>query len=152
MSNKISFEFLGKNYSSNGYTSEFNGVKQINIDCVGCGQMVRQYIKHKFPKRDFKYWVRTEKYSMGSSLDIYLCNKDGSRVSEEIYEEIDSFSRILQWGRFNGMIDMYESKEIKYKTDEGVELNFYTKYVFCHNRPPYGTQEAEIQKSNNLCA
>ena len=59
-----------------------------------------------YPNHDLKVWVKSERYSGGSSLNIHLSKMD--KIDQEIYEDIKSFGKTLQMGTFNGMIDMYE--------------------------------------------
>lgn len=146
MNNKVQFKFLGMDFNVRGYISEYSGVKHINVGCVGGGQMVKQYIKQKFPNEDFKVWVKSERYSGGSSLNINVSNKDGSRVSEEIFEDIETFGNTLQWGTFDGIIDSYERKKVRHYSKSGDELCFTTSYVFTYNKPPYGTKEYELKE------
>ena len=150
MKEKLEFKFLGINFETTGYTTNYNDVKTIVIDCVGSGKMVKQYVKHTFPDHDFKVWVKSERYSGGSSLMINLSNKDGSKIQEEVYEDIKSFGNTLQMGTFNGMIDMYEKGEEVYKTNDGIEIEFFTKFVFTYNKPPFGTKEYELQEQLEL--
>lgn len=144
MSNKVQFSFLGMDFNVRGYTSSYDGVDEIIVGCVGGGQMVKQYIKQKYPNHDFKVWVKSEKYSGGSSLRINLSERDGSDVPTEIYEDVKSFGNTLQLGNFNGMIDMYELDKEDRFTNDGIKVNFYTSYVFTYNEPPFGSKEFEM--------
>ena len=150
MRNKVQFKFLGMYFNVRGYTSSYEGVEDINIGCVGGGMMVKQYIKQKYPNHDFKVWVKSEKYSGGSSLRIYLSQLDGSKVSKEIYEDVETFGNTLQWGNFNGMIDLYEPKEEEQFTNDGIGIRFLTSYVFTYNEPPYGSKEFEMKEELEL--
>jgi hypothetical protein len=146
MRDKIQFKFLGMEFNSKGYTTFYDDVKQINIGCVGGGMMVKQYVKHQYPNQDIKVWVKSDRYSGGSSLNIYLSTKSGDEVSREIYEDVKTFGNTLQWGNFNGMIDSYEPKDLKHKTNEGVDIRFTTTYVFTYNQPPIGSKEYEMSR------
>lgn len=150
MKKKIQFKFFEMDFDVKGYISEYLDIKHINIGCVGGGQMIKQYIKQKYPNHNFKVWVKSERYSGGSSLRINLSNIDGSKVSEEIYEDIKSLGNTLQWGNFNGMIDLYEPKEEQHYTNNGVELSFQTSYVFTYNEPPFGSKEFELNEQLKL--
>ena len=143
MKDKLNFKFLGIDFNIPGYITDYDHNKRIIIDCVGSGKMVKQYIKQRFPDHDFKVWVKSERYSGGSSLRIYLSNLDGSKIKDEVYQDIKTFGNTLQMGTFNGMIDMYELSEGVHQTNEGIEIDFFTKFVFTYNEPPYGTKEYE---------
>lgn len=151
MKEQINFKFLGLDFKIKSYVNQYDQRKRIVVDCVESGKMIKQYIKHKYPNHNFKVWVKTERYSGGSSLRINLSNKDGSPVWNSIYNDIKSFGNTLQLGRFNGMIDMYELDDKVHSTDDGgMEIDFFTKYVFTYNRPPYGTKEYELQEQLEL--
>lgn len=150
MKEKIEFKFLGIDFNTTGYITNYDNEKRIIIDCVGSGKMVKQYIKKMYPGKDIKVWVRSDRYSGGSSLSIHLSKKDGSEVDRNIYEDVKSFGRTLQMGRFDGMIDMYEIKDEVYHTNDGVEIEFFTKFVFTYNEPPYGSKEYEMSKELEL--
>ena len=141
MNNKVKFSFLGMDFDVRGYTTSYDGVHEIVVGCVGGGQMVKQYIKQKYPNHSFKVWVKSEKYSGGSSLRINLSERDGSKVSNEIYEDIETFGNTLQLGNFNGMIDMYEYREDSPTTDNGTPMKYFPSYVFVNNKPKWGSVE-----------
>ncbi len=48
------------------------------------------------------------------------------------------------------MIDMYEKSDEVYRTNDGMEIDFFTKFVFTYNRPPYGTKEYELKEQLEL--
>ena len=150
MKEKLEFKFLGIDFNTIGYTRNYNDQNQIVIDCVGSGKMVKQYIKKMYPNHDLKVWVKSERYSGGSSLNIHLSKRDGSKIDQEIYEDIKSFGKTLQMGTFNGMIDMYELSDKVYHTNDGVEIEFFTKYVFVYNEPPFGSKEYEMKEELEL--
>jgi len=150
MKNKLQFKFLGMDFQINGYYSDYDGEKRIIVDCVESGKMVKQYIKQKYPNEDFKVWVKSERYSGGSSLRINLSNKDGSSVDKMIYEDIKSFGNTMRFGTFNGMIDMYEINDEVIYTNDGSIIDFFTKYVFTYNEPPFGTKEYELKEQLEL--
>ena len=57
--------------------------KSIDITRVNAAKMIRQFIKQKYPKQ-FKSWVKSESYSGGSSINVNLCNFDGTPIDEAI--------------------------------------------------------------------
>ena len=71
MKEQINFKFLGLDFKIQGYINDYDG-KSMTVDCVQSGKMVKQYIKQKYPNHDFKVWVKTERYSGGTSLRINL--------------------------------------------------------------------------------
>ena len=150
MKEQINFKFLGLDFKIQGYINDYDGRKSMTVDCVQSGKMVKQYIKQKYPNHNFKVWVKTERYSGGTSLRINLSNTDGSPIDTYIYKDIETFGNTLQMGTFNGMIDMYEKSDEVYRTNDGMEIDFFTKFVFTYNRPPYGTKEYELKEQLEL--
>ena len=45
MKDKLNFKFLGMDFNVPGYITDYDHDKRMVIDCVGSGQMVKQYIK-----------------------------------------------------------------------------------------------------------
>jgi len=118
--------------------------KSIDITRVNAAKMIRQFIKQKYPKQ-FKSWVKSESYSGGSSINVNLCNFDGTPIDEAIFNEIETFSKSLKAGWFNGMIDSYEYNESS-KSDIGTLINMYTKFVFVSNEALWGSKEYRIKE------
>lgn len=150
MKDKLQFKFLGMDFQINGYYSDFDDQRRITVDCVGSGKMVKQYIKQKFPNENFKVWVKSERYSGGSSLRVNLSNSDGTPIDQKIYEDIKSFGNTMRLGTFNGMIDMYEINDTVHQTNDGIILDFFTKFIFTYNQPPFGTVEYDLHKKLEL--
>lgn len=63
---------------------------------------VRKMLKAEFPKTKFS--VKSETYSMGSSVTVYY--KDGEKPGDEIYDKVRAFSSTS----FDGMDDSSSSK------------------------------------------
>ena len=80
-----------------------------------------------------------------------VCKKDGSKVNESDFKRISNWKYILQGGTFNGMIDMYESREDNPTTDSGTPLKYFPSYVFIDNKPGWGTKEYWMNEWNNWC-
>jgi hypothetical protein len=70
---------------------------------------------------------------------VYVSDERGNKVEESIYKDIDRFADIFQEGNFNGMIDMYESRETTPITDNNTKITGGAKYVFVNNRPKFGS-------------
>ena len=87
-------------------------------------------------------------YSGGSSVRVNVCNQDGSSVSPTIYDDIKKWEYMLKGGSFNGMIDMYEYNDYDTCTDNGTELKYFPSYVFCNNKPKWGSVEYWINSWN----
>ena len=117
---------------------------KFDIGRVEGASMIKQYIKKNYPS--LKVWSVSDSFSMGNSIDVYICNEDCSTVSDEIHKEISTFANSLRMGRFNGMIDMYEHKEWDNHTDDGVLMDTHCKYIHVNNKPKFGTIEWGINR------
>jgi hypothetical protein len=99
--------------------------------------LIKQYVKSKYPQIECS--AKSQVYSGGDSVDVYLSTKDGFDVSMAIERDVQSFGKIFQEGRFDGMQDMYEYREYDVTTDNGTKVDGGAKYVFVNNRPQFGT-------------
>ena len=136
------YNFLLKptiNYDRNGK------VQSVGINRVEAAKMVRQFIKFKYGKHpDFKVWARSESYSGGSSLRVYVSNLDGTAVSNDIFNTIKDFAMTLAAGSFDGMTDSYDYKQVESNV-LGTKISMYTSYVFVDNEAPRGTKERKLE-------
>jgi hypothetical protein len=99
--------------------------------------LIKQYVKSKYPQIECS--AKSQVYSGGDSVDVYLSTKDGYEVEVSIEKDVQSFGKIFQEGRFNGMEDIYEYNEYEVTTDNGTRVDGGAKYVFVNNRPQFGT-------------
>ena len=111
-----------------------------------CASIIKQYVKKNFP--NLKVWAGSDVYSGGSSVRVEVCNEDGSQVNPIDFEKISEWKSILQGGTFNGMIDMYESREDSPTTDAGTPMKYFPSYVFIDNKPKWGTVEYWVNQYN----
>ena len=81
-----------------------------------CAQAIRVELKTKFPDITFK--INSKNYSGGDSVDVYW---DLGPTTKEV----EAITSKYEYGKFNGMIDMYENTN----RIEGLPQ---TKYLFCH--------------------
>ena len=126
-----------------------DGKPTISINRILASKFIREFIKHHYPKRDFKYWVQSDIYAGGSSVRVYLSKFDGSSIDKEIYENIESFCNSLKGGHFDGIIDLYTYRG-DVKGEDGYNFSFNTKYIFTSNKPPFGSKEYDLRKQLNL--
>lgn len=115
--------------------------KYLYISHVAAGSLVKQYVKKKFPNVVCK--VSSQSFSGGNSLDVYIHDKMGRPVEKSIFEQINGFANLWEYGKFNGMYDIYEDYESSGATsDNGTEIEAGVKYVHVNNRARWGTMEA----------
>jgi hypothetical protein len=68
--------------------------------------VVKQYVKKKYP--NVVVSSSSSSFSMGNSVSIYLSDEYGNGVDESIVKDVNQFGSQFVYGKFNGMIDMYE--------------------------------------------
>jgi hypothetical protein len=75
-------------------------------------------------------------------MHVNVCNADGSPIPQSVYEAINNFANLFEYGRYNGQEDLYESYENSgLVTDNGTKIEAGVKYVSVDNRPSFGTVE-----------
>ena len=153
MSKKIKLTILGEEYQLpisalvlKGST-QWNEETYIHMNAKNTASIIKQYVKKFFP--DIKVWSGSKTYSGGSSVDVYVSNEDGSSIDQNIFEMIDTFGNQLKAGSFNGMEDIYEYNEGTKTTDNGTPLKYFPSYVFCNNKPKWGSVEYWQNEYNN---
>lgn len=136
----FTFQYKGKQLKFKNVTVNV-GTHGSHAPMGGVSQVVRQFVKQVFPQVG-KFWISTDSFSMGDSVDVYL-----NEVSDELFGEVrQSLKGLFQYGRFDGMTDMYDMKEgLTGVTTEvnGNVVEFDTKYFSTQNRPKWGTKEYE---------
>jgi hypothetical protein len=149
----IEVDFKGNRYvvrkkALRKYTyGENEGQFYLNIGPTEAGQMVKQYVKTI--NKNYLCKVKADWFSMGNSLNVNVCMKDGSSIPKEDYQKIRDFANLFRQGRFDGMTDYYEYEHIEYKTDNGNIIEGACKYVSVDNRPKFSTTEWIVNEVKN---
>jgi hypothetical protein len=126
----------------------WSGKQLIYVSHAEASLLVRQFMKKFFPEYVVK--VSSNSFAGGNSLDVYVCTKLGGQVNEVDFKQISSFANMWEYGKFNGMYDIYEDYEDSgAQTDNGFELKAGVKYVHVNNRPRFGTVEAILNEVLN---
>ena len=112
MSKKVKISIQGNEFlipSTSIQECSYDNETYVHMRAKLCASIIKQYVKKNFP--NLKVWAGSDVYSGGSSVRVEVCNQDGSQVNPIDFEKISEWKSILQGGTFNGMIDMYESRE-----------------------------------------
>jgi len=116
------------------------GSKYVYVNPPIAGLLVKQFVKRNFPNVLCR--VVSDSFSGGNSLRVYVSTKLGAPIDSSTYKTISDFVNMWEYGKFNGMIDMYESYENSGAvSDNGLELEAGIKYAFTENQPRFGTVE-----------
>jgi len=153
MSKKFKFSIAGTEFqlplSQVQEDSYNNNEKYIYMNAKSAASVIKQFVKQYFP--DIKVWATSDVYSGGSSVRVNVSNSDGSPITDQkIWEDISSWKYTLQGGTFNGMIDMYESREDSPSTDNGTPLKYFPSYIFIENRPKWDSIEYWVSQWNEF--
>jgi len=107
---------------------------------VAAGQLVKQWVKKNYP--EYVVRVKGSSFANGNSMDVNVCMPDGSPIPDADYRAISDFANLFEYGRYDGMHDLYESYENSgLITDNGTVIQAGVKYVSIDNRPSFGTVE-----------
>lgn len=102
------------------------------------GEFVKQFVKKKFPNVECS--VKSEHFANGNSLHVNLWYYDGRPVEESIYSEVNAFAHLFEYGKYDGMHDIYESYESSgLSSDNGTKVEAGVKYVSVENRPNHNS-------------
>ena len=143
MSKKIKFVLSGIEFQLDEKflkTKDYygNSIKPtIKMNHVAAANVVKQYVKKKYP--EVVVSAKSSSFSMGNSVDVYISDKFGNSVDETITKDVNRFLTQFEYGKFNGMIDMYEYSNQNLTTDNGTEIDCGVKYGHVNNRPQFGT-------------
>lgn len=150
--NDVNFKIPFKYLKSKNWQGEPLSEPKIDVDQVVTSMLTKQYVQSKYPNLIVR--AKSDSYSGGCSSRVYICNKDGSSVSKEIYNDVRDFAQQFEMGKFDGMTDSYNYSDTLIKTDNNTLLERGVKYVFVDNSPCFATLEwalanyRELQESN----
>ncbi len=126
----------------------WSGKQLIYVSHAEASLLVRQFMKKFFPQYVVK--VSSQSFAGGNSLDVYVSTTTGSPIPMGDFEMIYKFANQWEYGKFNGMYDIYEDYEDSgAQTDNGFELKAGVKYVHVNNRARFGTVEAILNEVLN---
>ena len=153
MSKKFKFQLRGTEFqlplSQVREDNYNNNEKYIYMNAKSCASVIKQYVKKTYPT--LKVWATSDVYSGGSSVRVNVSNSDGSPITDQkIWEDISSWKYTLQGGTFNGMIDMYETREDSVSTQSGTPLKYFPSYVFVENKPKWDSIEYWVSQWNEF--
>jgi hypothetical protein len=143
---KYSFVLDGVSYSDiSGYTSQYSN-DSINIGVAGTAQMIRQYIKQKYPNIPAKdyVWVNSRSFANGDSIDVYL-NNAPSNFYSELKKDLNAK---FEEGKFDGMTDSYTYIKGTETTEDGRKVDYGTKYLNVNNRKPYDSKAKDLSEKD----
>ena len=152
-SKKVEISIEGNKFlipsESVGYDTYNDNKPYIYMRAKVCASIIKQFVKQKFPHLVVS--ATSDVYSGGSSVRVNVCKKDGSPLSASEFYPIQDWKYKLQGGTFNGMIDMYESREDNPTTDNGTPMKYFPSYIFIENKPNWGTKHYWMNEWKKWC-
>ena len=145
MSKKFKFQLNGMTFqlpTKHLQTTDWSGEKLknpiIRINQAAGAALCKQYVKKMYPEVIVS--VSSDSFSMGNSVSVYLSDKVGNEISKNIVSDVQSFGEQFVYGKFNGMIDMYEDRDgTVEKTDSGTKMEAGVKYLTVNNSPKHAS-------------
>ena len=104
-------------------------------------KICRQYIK----SLGLEVTARSESFSMGDSVDVRVTNATGAQR-----EQIDSELSKYQYGRFNGMEDIYEYSNSRDDIPQTKYLHIHYSYTDDYKQAAYEWTKAHYMSSDEL--
>jgi hypothetical protein len=138
---KFKFELNGMTFQlpiKNVQTTDYQGNKIkpiIRMNHAPTASVIKQYVKKMYP--EVVVSSTSSSFSMGNSVSVYLSDERGAEVRKEIVEDVQAFGNQFVYGKFNGMIDMYEHHSTENATDSGTQIDAGTKFLHVQNRPKF---------------
>jgi hypothetical protein len=143
---KFSFTLDGIKYSDiSAYSYNRNDSTSLSVTVAGTAQMIRQYLKHKYPKLPFKDYVtiNSESFAGGDAIRINFNNSPDSFFSK-IKPELEAK---FEQGNFDGMTDSYNYSKSSEKSEDGRTIDYGTKYLTIRNNFSYGSNSPSVDWS-----
>jgi hypothetical protein len=141
---KVEYQLPVNSYIAN---PTFGGKPYIHMSAKHTASIIKQFVKKFFPL--VKVWSTSSVYSGGSSVDVNVSYSNGESICDDVFQKIESFSKQFKAGSYNGMEDIYEYNGHDVKTDNGTKLDYFPSYVFCSNKPKWGSVEYWLSEYNN---
>jgi len=132
--NGLTFELPNKHLQ----TKDWNGNPTkpiIRMNQTATASVVKQYVKKKYPNVVVN--ATSSSFSMGNSVSVYISDEVGNEVDKNIISDVQAFGNQFVYGKFNGMIDMYEHTSKENQTMSGTQIDAGTKFLHIQNRPKF---------------
>ena len=133
MNKKIKIQLSGREFQ---ISDKFVNGNVIRMNHVAAANIVKQYVKQVYP--NVAVSAKSDCFSMGNSVDVYLSDKYGQPVSKEIAKDVQSFGDQFVYGKFDGMTDMYEYTRGNFMAGS-YEIDPSVKYLTVQNRAQHGS-------------
>lgn len=133
MSNKVTIHIAGLDIT---VAEKFVSGNTIRMNHVAAANAVKQYVKARFP--EVVVSAKSDSFSMGNSVDVYLSDEFGQPVDREISKDVQAFGDLFVYGKFDGMTDMYEYTRKDFAVGSYV-IDPSVKYLTVQNRAQHGS-------------
>lgn len=135
--NGMTFELPTKHIQTTNWSGEKLEKPIIRMNQTATAAVVKQYVKKMYP--NVVVSATSDSFSMGNSVSIYISDEVGNEVDNNIISDVQAFGSQFVYGKFNGMIDMYEHSDKDMETDSGTQIDAGTKFLSVTNRPKHAS-------------
>ena len=133
--NGMTFELPTKHIQTTNWSGEKLEKPIIRMNQTATAAVVKQYVKKMYP--NVVVSATSDSFSMGNSVSIYISDEKGNEVDNNIISDVQAFGSQFDYGKFNGMEDMYEHHSKEMETDSGTQIDAGTKYLHVQNKPKF---------------
>ena len=135
--NGMTFELPTKHIQTENWAGEKLKNPIIRMNQTATANVMKQYVKKMYPKVTVS--VSSDSFSMGNSVSVYLSDEMGNEIDNNIVSDVQRFGSQFVYGKFNGMIDMYEYSGSDIQSDSGTKIDAGTKFLHVQNRPKHAS-------------
>ena len=135
--NGMTFELPTKHIQTENWAGEKLKAPIIRMNQTATANVMKQYVKKMYPQVTVS--VSSDSFSMGNSVSVYLSDEMGNEIDNNIVSDVQSFGSQFVYGKFNGMIDMYEYSGSDIQSDSGTKIDAGTKFLHVQNRPKHAS-------------
>jgi len=135
--NGMTFELPTKHIQTTTWNGEKLEKPIIRMNQTATAAVCKQYVKKMYPQVTVS--VSSDSFSMGNSVSIYISDEKGNEVDNNIISDVQAFGSQFVYGKFNGMIDMYEYSGSDIQSDSGTKIDAGTKFLHVQNRPKHAS-------------
>ena len=122
--------------------TDWRGTQDYDITTSGIAQIIKQYVKNNFG--DIKVWAKSNSYSGGSSVTVYLW-----KVPEDWYDKVNDFAeRFGMYNEYDGGDGIWRGRKIGATTTNGKPVGNYSPYMSVVNTPPWDSKESDMPPPN----
>ena len=136
----VTYKNIDINVSTN-----WEKIKEYLINTTGVAQIIKQFVKNNYG--DIKVWAKSSKFSMGSSVSVYLW-KVPTEWKIKITDFAERFGMYNDRSEANGGDGYWRGAQVGATTIDGQKVGNYSPYMSVTNHAPYDSKEYDMTPPN----